>query len=62
MNHTIRVRRLTFALSLALFSGASASAQSSYGVPALPPPDRQVVLSTAEVQDSNLFLRKILSG
>ena len=50
MSHLSRtcraVRRFVLAYALA---GASASAQTRLGVPALPPPDRPVVLPTADV-------------
>ena len=50
MSHMTRVRRLlfalTFALALSALSGGSASAQRRGGVPALPPPDRPVVINT----------------
>ena len=50
MSRMIRVRRLlfalTFALALSAVSGGFASAQTRGGVPALPPPDRPVVINT----------------
>ena len=47
MSHMTRVRRPCIALTFALaFSGGSASAQDRGGVPALPPPDRPVVINT----------------
>ena len=54
MSHMIRVRRLLFAptialaiaLALSAFSSGSASAQGRGGVPALPPPDRPIVINT----------------
>ena len=47
MSQMIRVRRLCFALTFAIvLSGGSASAQTRGGVPALPPPDRAVVINT----------------
>ena len=47
MSQMIRVRRLFFQLMFVLaLSGGSASAQARGGVPALPPPDRTVVLNT----------------
>ena len=50
MSHLSRLRRLLFALTLALaLVGVSTSAQRRDGVPALPPPDGPVVLRTAEV-------------
>ena len=49
MSHLLRLRRPLFALTLALaVVGVSTSAQRRDGVPALPPPDRPVVLHTAE--------------
>ena len=47
LSRTCRAVRL-FVLAYAL-AGASASAQTRLGVPALPPPDRPVVLPTADV-------------
>ena len=50
MCHLFRLRRTVFALTLAFaLVGVSTSAQRRDGVPALPPPDRPVVLRTAEV-------------
>ncbi len=47
MSQMIRVRRLFFQLTFLLaLSGGSASAQTRGGVPALPPPDRPVVINT----------------
>ena len=50
MSHMIRVRRLlfalTFAVALSAVSSGFASAQRRGGVPALPPPDRPVVINT----------------
>ena len=50
MSHVIRVRRLlfalTFAVALSAVSGGFASAQTRGGVPALPPPDRPIVINT----------------
>ena len=50
MSHMIRVRRLLFALAFAValsaVSSGFASAQRRGGVPALPPPDRLVVINT----------------
>jgi glucose/arabinose dehydrogenase len=45
MYHMTRVRPLSFALTLVL-SGGPAAAQTRGGVPALPPPDRPVVINT----------------
>ena len=50
MSHLCLLRRPLFALTLALtLAGVSTFAQRRDGVPALPPPDRPVVLRTAEV-------------
>ena len=47
MSQMTRIRRPFFALTLALVvSGGSVSAQTRGGVPALPPPDRPVVINT----------------
>ena len=50
MSHMICVRRLlfatTFALALSAVSGGSTSAQRRGGVPALPPPDRPIVINS----------------
>ena len=50
MRHRARVRHQLFVLTVALaLSGASAFGQGISGVPKLPPPDREVVLPTADV-------------
>ena len=50
MRHRARVRHQLFVLTVALaVSDASASGQGIGGVPELPPPDREVVLPTADV-------------